>query len=297
MACAKRAARSFVCVVLGGTLTCLASACTTATAAHEVNEPAISQIAASADVRTLALPLDAYVLNGQQHRLVNRAISVLAVECLARFGYQVEVPVLADLARDGHEGKYGLTDLAAAQEFGYHPSSADRGAKQKEPVMPAGAYAVMHGEVKASAGQQVPAGGCLGEATARVNDVDQGLAARGIALTNKAAADAQRDSRVVAAFTAWSECMKAQGHQYRDPWQANDDPRWQGSPAATPAETQTAVADVTCKNTTNLLGIWITVETAYQQRALESNSAVLAELKAAIEATTRNATSVLAGKR
>ncbi|MER7001147.1 hypothetical protein [Streptomyces sp. NPDC000410] len=82
---------------------------------------------------------------------------------------------------------------------------------------------------------------------------------------------AEEDPRVRAAFAAWSRCMAEAGHTYKDPWEPNDIPTWE-DPAQ---ENKTAVADVRCKHRTNLAGIWMVVEAAYQHAVVEENRTAL----------------------
>lgn len=80
------------------------------------------------------------------------------------------------------------------------------------------------------------------------------------------------DPRVVAAYAAWSSCMKAEGYRYATPQEAIGDPslvpetvKENGASVVrhSAAELAHATADVRCKTSTNLVGIAVTVQAAY----------------------------------
>jgi hypothetical protein len=142
-------------------------------------------------------------------------------------------------------------------------------------------------------GKPLPADGCTGEAWRKLADgarppADPRLAEQ---LRLRAYDRAENDSRVRSAVSAWSACMAKRGHTYTSVWEPNDAP-WPDPPGA--SEIATATADVACKNETNLVGIWYTVEKAYQQRAVDRNAEALAVVKDYLRAQARNAATVLA---
>lgn len=61
--------------------------------------------------------------------------------------------------------------------------------------------------------------------------------------------------------------MSRLGRSYGTPMQANNDPKWAGR-VATPAEISVAVADGNCKKSTNLVGIRMASDAAYQRRLI-----------------------------
>ena len=58
--------------------------------------------------------------------------------------------------------------------------------------------------------------------------------------------------------------MGRAGFHYATPRQANNDPAWR-TPRPSTRERATAVADARCKRQVQLVDLWATVETAYQQ--------------------------------
>lgn len=96
------------------------------------------------------------------------------------------------------------------------------------------------------------------------------------------------DSRYVDATRAWATCMKNQGFNYDTPLAAISDfptPAAQSSDKAKAV----AVADVNCKVSTNLVGIAVAVQSAYEQQYIDANRDALAAWKTSI-------TNYLAGK-
>jgi len=94
------------------------------------------------------------------------------------------------------------------------------------------------------------------------------------------------DSRMVAATQKWSECMNSSGYQYASPvdaWMAYP-PVIPGSP--TPAyemdEQALAQADIQCKLQTNLVGIAVAVQSAYEQEYVDSHRDALAQMQSRI---------------
>jgi hypothetical protein len=88
-----------------------------------------------------------------------------------------------------------------------------------------------------------------------------------------------QDSRVVAAYRSWSQCMRESGYTYSDPvaamlaW-----PRSAGH-AASNQEIATASADNLCKVSTNLVGITLAVQLAYDQRYIDQHQQQLVAFK------------------
>jgi hypothetical protein len=127
----------------------------------------------------------------------------------------------------------------------------------------------------------VPTGGCIGQAEARIGgsvaDFGRSLDADTIKIESY---DTSRTSpQVVMVLKAWSNCMAQGGYPYADPLGAASDPRWD-TPAATSPEIRTAAADVACKRTTNLVGIWYAAEADYMNQRIGADSNELAKEKA-----------------
>ncbi|MGH8826651.1 MAG: hypothetical protein ACRDVZ_03415, partial [Jiangellaceae bacterium] len=125
-------------------------------------------------------------------------------------------------------------------------------------------------------GNPLPDGGCGGEATAALGGFSEDFGLPD-GLTGESYERAESDSRVKAAVDEWAACMDRAGYEYESIWEPNN-ADWP-DPAG-PEEIAVATADVACKAETNLAGIWLAVETAYQNQLIEENAEKLAELKA-----------------
>ncbi|MFD9598607.1 hypothetical protein ACFWA9_38395 [Kitasatospora sp. NPDC059973] len=142
------------------------------------------------------------------------------------------------------------------------------------------------------AGKPLPEGGCLAEFDrllpgARGGPAGPAGGGEGVVTTIKAASftDSQSDSRVVAAITSWSACMRTRGFSVTHPLTASDPFAAATGPAST-QEIDQAQADVTCKQDTNLLGVWFAVESDFQNKSINKNSAELAKIKTTLDAET-----------
>jgi len=276
-------------------------------------EPPLGPIPTVRTVTDIAFPLDAYSFTPDQRETVIYATQLLTQQCALRFGVDYKVsppPYDQPTYADTHARRFGIFQLEQAQQYGYNPppdpdqdANRGKGAGGWNPGPYELLVVVGHGN-SSTADKALPVDdqgvtldedGCSGWADrtlrAGAPDVDD------IAVLNDANAsvyDSKKDSRVQAAFHAWSTCMADQGYHYDDPWQPNNK-EWPEPPDD--EEIATAVADVTCKQQTNLVGIWLAVETAYENRAIEQHAEQLRQVKDLLDAELRNANDVLAGKQ
>ena len=141
-------------------------------------------------------------------------------------------------------------------------------------------------------GKTIPDGGCLGAAQREVEGAtDLSMPVR---LAFDAWTASKSDSRVVAAFAKWSQCIAGSGYHYSTPMEANNDPKWSGEKASA-EEIAVAVADVNCKKTTNLVGIFrMAVDAAYQQEAISQHGVELNAIKAGLDGQAATASAILA---
>ncbi|MGH3717348.1 MAG: hypothetical protein ACRDRI_00610 [Pseudonocardiaceae bacterium] len=259
-------------------------------------EPVIGQSLTIADMNMLVLPLDPYRRLSGNLQASTKAEQLLLSHCLKRFGFDVPPQISPSAQPSGNAQLYGIVDTQSAESRGYHGPTHNVGEQpQADPYSPA-AHAVIIGEGQRSyGGQQVPEGGCLGEAERTLAEgaptvEDPILADR---LANESWLRSQQDSRVLKVFAEWSTCMKRAGFDYVNPRKANNDPEFvSGEP--TSKEIAVAVADVRCRNQVNLRNVWATVHAAYERRALERHAAALAVMKKNIETREKNAAAVLA---
>ncbi|GAA3002621.1 hypothetical protein Sfulv_33590 [Streptomyces fulvorobeus] len=238
----------------------------------------------------LHLPIEKYLFSNAETVRLEKGRFALIGKCLRRLGlgHGIESPGPAPGPRNVMERRYGISDLGEAKVNGYRlgdtgtppPRSLAAQLDSLSGAEKTQLTSALHGEADpASAGQgglrvngvPVPVGGCAGEATGRIAGGTTGhtgpseVARR----TNFESFDASRsDARVVRALGSWSRCMKEKGYAYPDPLAAMSDPAFQGK-SPTPKERDVAQADIRCKRSTNLIGIWFDVEAALQKSMIE----------------------------
>ncbi len=243
----------------------------------------------------LVLPLDAFKMSPAEALVFMSASDNLIQRCMADKGFDVPAIERVPLVESGNERRYGLTDLDSASRYGYQPptlTDAERRAevslrRAEASVTSPEAAVAMDGGTFTNVDGPERVGGCLGWAQAQLDATEWAIEDRFVEnIAGDAFAKAEADERVRAAFEAWSDCMAAKGYDYPDPWVANDDQRWappEGleSGPLTDGDPQlaTAVADVTCKQEVNLVGISLAVESAYQLEMIEDNQERLREIQ------------------
>jgi hypothetical protein len=283
-------------------------ACAAAKAARPVTthtsaEPAIPTPPQLLDSAGLRLPVQRYMLEDEQFLQVERARVVLVVRCLARYGIDVTVPEVPDTSAYGPrtltDRRYGITDRALAARYGLGLGPRDpalRGKPRQPRLGPAG-RTVLTGQGPTSVrGVQVPSGGCLGQADRELRrgipaDVDLSLPQR---LQFQSFELSKGDSRVRRVVAAWSKCMATAGYHYAGPLDTIGDPRFTEAQSVSDAQLRVARADLLCKQRTNLVGVWFTVDSAYENAAIAADAAAYRSVKAALDRERANAEAVVA---
>jgi hypothetical protein len=256
------------------------------------SEPAVSLPATGAGPAA-ALPLHRYLPTREQEAVFLTAQQQTFRQCMARLKFEIPAePGPADTAEDLRD-RYMLTDPAVARARGYHPDEAEAAAQASAAPAPSRppahiTAATGRGPSRVN-GVEVPEGGCQGEAGARLDSAGDQSARQFVNDLQRMSWDRSlQDSRVRAVFRAWSACMAEAGFLYRTPRDTNNDPAF-NTPTASPEEIRTAVADVRCKQTTNLVGIWSAVDVGYQQQAVAANQGRLDGIARDIERRTATA--------
>ncbi|WP_409473957.1 hypothetical protein [Streptomyces sp. HC307] len=230
--------------------------------------PTVTGIRDLETVNGLKLPLEPYLFSDSEMSSLMQARNVLIQKCM--HGLQLDYTPPKPQKRVGPktmtERRYGLADADLAAASGYHMPGA---AVRPESTVPADQYRALTGK---GAGSRVPEGGCVGEAERAlagkrhfgVSDLSQDLNARSYKLS-------MQDKRVQEVFHSWSACMSNAGYKYPDPMAAMSAPEFSRAEVGN-GEVETAMADVRCKKSSNVIGVWYTVESAYQQKLIEKNS-------------------------
>lgn len=181
----------------------------------------------------LALPLEAYMLDYSDGVQIERGQQRLAVACMARLGFSYKPPQLglhppASSNDSNMPRRYGITDRAEAQKWGYHvpprgdqdaPSPAAMSMAEHE-ALTGSADAPRPGVTPGGGKNGVPKGGCIGEARRKLDaDFTDTLAGR---LNKESFNKTLQDPQVKAVERQWSACMKSKGYQAGDPYTVTD---------------------------------------------------------------------------
>ncbi|MFF7457630.1 hypothetical protein [Kitasatospora sp. NPDC008115] len=312
-------------LLAGGALLLLTAACSSSgtPAAKSTGEglhvppPSVSAVPTLARADDKALPIEAYLLTPEQQRQLIAARDALTSRCMTRLGFTyTPEPAPAEPGtrqRNLTQWRYFVTDTAETSQYGYTVKDFRPGEKPSRAAKPPayllaltgsadGSVAVAPGQTPKGGqdinGQQIPPGGCLTEALGKLgagaangNGGDAQLASD---IKNSGWNQSLADARLVAAFAAWSGCMKAKGYDYPTPIAAADDPQWQSIGASSEKARQTATTDATCKAEHNVVGIWYTVESAYETTLIEQNAEAMRAVKQDIDNRMKLAAQALA---
>jgi hypothetical protein len=230
------------------------------------------------------LPLDEFTLTAEENQLVSRAFQRLVSRCADRFGVTVTIPPPQNpTSLEMNARRYGIVEDTYVDRLGYalegmdeQDDGTEKGGWDPGPredmvlrgVVPDGTTPPVDAR-----GQSLPAGGCIGEAERALGGLPPADPA-GPSMESFGAAE--QDPRVQEAFADWSTCMAAAGYTYKTPWEAND-ANWPDPTGA--KEIGTARQDLTCRRQTNLVGTWLAVETAYQERTIRQHADLFQRLK------------------
>ncbi|MFJ4095617.1 hypothetical protein ACIPYS_28850 [Kitasatospora sp. NPDC089913] len=268
--------------------------------------PPIGDIPRLSRVDDRILPVEAYLLSGEQFRQLDAAQGVLVTRCVRGFGldYSAPAPTASGTTQTTH--RYDPVELADVSANGYHSPDPDRGKKPgTAPSLGPDVTTVLGaglgpdgrpapGTAVDYRGKQLPSGGCIA-------DAQRQLAARGgtgrdadvaVGVNYEGFERSRQDPRVLAVFRDWSRCMAERGYSYGTPADALKDPRWGATTTPSAEEVATATADVECKERVNVVGVWFTVESAYEQELIRLRQPELTAAKAGNDAMLELAKSV-----
>lgn len=268
-----------------------------------VAAPAVPTVPIIANTLDRELPVEKYLITPEENARMDRGWARLVSVCMKRFGLDYEPVVRESQERTGQTAhRYNPTDPGVATARGYHgeaPGDESRtppaasmspdvrlvlGSGSGSPKSPGAA------QEPRFQGLPIPPGGCAGEAQEAIR------AGGGIFQDAQVAIDinfgnykrSMADERVQEVFRKWSACMKASGFDYRTPPDAANNPAW-NSPAPSSTEKETAVADVRCKQENNVVGVWFSVESSYEEQDIAGKLQELTRVRESIDITLRNA--------
>jgi hypothetical protein len=264
-------------------------------------EPELGSLPLVVSYRDIHFPLDAYHPSPTEKATLARGDDVLVRDCMRRYGFEFPLPDRTTAPQPA-DRRIGLIDAGEAARFGYKPADFDEYSqrvaevKGKQVKWPPQMMAVLNGDGPAQLnGIDVPKGGCNVEARTRA-----GRSAAGepgdenfvIRLEQESDGQAEKDSRLQAAFAKWSACMAESGFTYRDPWQANNDRAFADGKPSTQM-IATAKADVTCRTRENVNSTWVAVITAHQNRTITEHQDALDQHRKKTETQLTTATHLL----
>ncbi|MFH9982229.1 hypothetical protein ACH4ND_23900 [Streptomyces sp. NPDC017179] len=248
------------------------------------------ETARRSDSRDLTLPLDAYLLTTPEMQTISRARVKLITQCLEKFNVDYAGEPEGESGLTENERRYGLADRELAKRSGYHVPALERTAPQK---LPSTTQKLLTGEVRTYLGEPVPSRGCLGQAQRELRELEMYPALEEAQRINaEGYIRSQDDPAVVAVTKKWSECMSGAGFKYPDPMSAINDKKFR-TPKASKHEKDVALADATCKESTNVIGVWSSTESSHQQILIRKSLKTLKEGQRVKQRTLSIAKSVL----
>lgn len=260
-------------------------------ATASVSLPAAPRFQQAPAFERAVLPIYAYELPPARQDLLTDAQLKLQAQCMSGFGVamQVRYSVPAPTS-DPRLRRYGVSDLQVAQRYGYHLGPSVRtdatNGDASTTSLSGQQLAVLKGTAAvAPNGKPVPAGGCtavaarrLGLGAARQNFEDVATATA-MGSVSRIDADSFQKSLASAATTPiladWGACMARSGYHFSSPIAAAGAADL-STAEPTRAETEQAVADVRCKQSTGLVQRWAAVEAPIERVELSDAATQLA---------------------
>ncbi|TDC08867.1 hypothetical protein E1267_09205 [Nonomuraea longispora] len=242
----------------------------------------------------LVLPFDAYKTTPEQRAVLGNAHNHLVVQCMRERGSTVTPPAedAAEIAAvdPGNSRRYGVTDIEAAKQYGYHlarpPSPDTTGAWAAKLPRP-----VRHRLYGTAADR-----GCLDRATQALDKGARKADWPWFSLQDSLTLEqAAKDPTVKEAVKRWQSCMRQAGHSYPSPEAAIADGRWNlDDPAVTEEEKRTATADTRCKWSSGLVLAWYGADAELQQAVIADNPRRFAALRSNLKQRLKRASGLLA---
>lgn len=272
-------------------------------ASPSVPESVPSPSAPARENYTFRLPLAVYSYSDADYEVIRSAEQVLARDCMKDFGLTYR-PAKSPAPAEVQDRRYGLTDRASAERYGYRMPPQPRTPKAQ---LTEDQIKVLYGNRSAPAGsakntelryrgKKVPDEGCLGAAVLGFRKPYENEAGAAVAsrISTASYENSQKAPEVRAVFGKWSSCMKQKGYDYASPMEAMAAPGFvRGKVSA--VEKDTAEADVSCKERTGLAEVWFAVESAIQKDMIRADAAALRRLGELHEKKLRAARKILAG--
>ncbi|MFF3260564.1 hypothetical protein ACFYWO_15510 [Streptomyces sp. NPDC002932] len=270
------------------------------------------KIPTSGLTKNLTLPLEEYMASYEDQVAIEQAATDLQQSCMKEYGIELTLPRAGanppPSDNDANiERRYGITNRAEAQKYGYELAPALRehtkqplrdlsgvevevltGHTKPEPLKaPEGTKEGVtfsspgQGTKPARAehdGKKLKTGGCIGWSKDQLSV--QGADPTAVAqLAGDSLTQSMQDTKVIKAIGAWSSCMDGKGHAgLADPYKAMDQGVTNdGEPSR--ESIALAVDDIDCKTQSDLIKVWSDVETAIQNKQIADNKSRLTGIK------------------
>ncbi|MFI6284379.1 hypothetical protein ACIBCM_06395 [Streptomyces sp. NPDC051018] len=264
--------------------------------------------------RLLTLPFDTLEPSKQDNILVQRATMRLLRTCMASAGLAMELPEVRPSPYPKHATVLGWLGAHQVEKYGYRGPEGFAGEmaaasrRESRPIVISPEHdGVFSGSVRTFKGKAVPTGGCDGQTRRTLNGGNPRIlvpgedphlhAERGLQALEQQAADLARSSgRFGSLVRSWASCMKERGHRYKNPDEAQADPRWESDAArqkaVSPSEIATALDDRDCRAKVNFSGVLRELIARQEHRILgeENPTGTIAAL---LRTRVRNAEKVL----
>ncbi len=248
--------------------------------------------------------------------MLQSAVDIEVNSCLSEFGFPA-LPVVDHLEgfsqaeQETRSRLFGITDLAAARASGY--TKKRLGQDRSVPQMPNTSEnfnLVYFGTenldsspdvpttTKKVAGKTIPPGGCFGAAQKKI----QGTAStmeqftKADELAALSGQQANSDARVADYWNDWSSCLKQRGFKASSPFKIIEEYKIDATQKATSKIKEIAVADVECKQKTELVDKWQKVRVEYENRTIEKNQLALTEERKKLDKALTIAAEIVAKK-
>jgi hypothetical protein len=249
----------------------------------------------------MVLPVEGYLLQGEELRTVERAVYMLVEECLADQGFAVEFPEPADPI-DKYSQTYRryayVSDRSIAERYGYHDPGTE-GVVADDPEMSQEAYdALMGGDSEQE--------GCYWRV--REDTISEGLEYLHTAgldepeevqrINFDVFASSREDPRVRKAQNEWSSCMAEAGYTLRD---TKDERLIEeylpgfGASGPSQGEIDMALWDIGCQERSGVVQTWFEVESEMEQAEIDKSPEVFAAIAAEKEMVLRRVADALQG--
>lgn len=287
-------------VILGG-----AGAGYAAVSSAHPSVPATAQVPAVHSAADMTYPLDKYGYPDAKMPVILHARRVFEERCMRRLGFD---PAQSPHTRDDvspSSGSQLLTYLSIddARRHGYQTSDAaslTQTARPQENSVPVSAdvarlkFEAFTGKTATGAvaskvnGRTVPSGGCLREGDRELKKGAGELPVDPRFLSEQAQFKTAKDSRMIPVLQEWSKCMRRFGFSYNAPWAAAI-PQSRQEAQPTSREINTATADATCRERTNVASMWVAIERGYQQQLIGQHKTDLARANKVLAVWLKNA--------